>query len=58
MGEGERGRGRRGGGEEGKEGKRGSLRYSVSLVRLLGGVAYAIAGVVEVEGLVVVLGAA
>ncbi len=52
-----KGRGEGGGGEEGKQGKRGSMRYNVSLVRLLG-LAYAVAGVVEVEGLVIVLGAA
>ncbi len=43
--------------EGGKEGKRGSMRNTVSLVRLLG-LAYAVAGVVEIEGLVIVLGAA
>ncbi len=57
MGEGKGEEGRRGGGEEGEEGKRGSMRYNVSLVRLLG-LANAVAGVVEVEGLVIVLGAA
>jgi hypothetical protein len=57
VGEGKGEEGRRGGGEEGEEGKRGSMRYNVSLVRLLG-LANAVAGVVEVEGLVIVLGAA
>jgi hypothetical protein len=61
FGEGEecRGGGKGEQGEEGKrkEGKRGSMRYNVSLVRLLG-LANAVAGVVEVEGLVIVLGAA
>ncbi len=47
----------RGEGGAGEQGKRGSMRYNVSLVRLLG-LAYAVAGVVEIEGLVIVLGAA